>query len=157
MPRHEAHFHRRGLPAQPPMMPMRAKSTCPGRESPFSAVKRVRRRGLFRGKTVFRVALKLPAGRAARLATIMLGPGADEILRGCTVAIGMGATRAGFEQTVGHPPDVRRGARYDGRLGPELRRQTDAARRVLSDCHFSVQRNHFIPVFLLCSVAVFLK
>jgi hypothetical protein len=28
---------------------------------------------------------------------------------------------------------------------------------VISDCHFSVQLNHFIPVFLSYSVAVFLK
>ena len=31
------------------------------------------------------------------------------------------------------------------------------ALRVISDCHFSVQLNHFIPVFLSYSVAVFLK
>jgi hypothetical protein len=29
--------------------------------------------------------------------------------------------------------------------------------RVISDCHFSVQLNHVIPVFLSYSVAVFLK
>ena len=29
--------------------------------------------------------------------------------------------------------------------------------RVISDCHFSVQLNHFIPVFVSYSVAVFLK
>jgi hypothetical protein len=29
--------------------------------------------------------------------------------------------------------------------------------RVISDCHFSVQLNHFIPVFLSYSVAGFLK
>ena len=31
------------------------------------------------------------------------------------------------------------------------------APRVISDCHFSVQLNHFIPVFLSYSVAVFRK
>jgi hypothetical protein len=30
-------------------------------------------------------------------------------------------------------------------------------RRAISDCHFSVQFNHFIPVLLSYSVAVFLK
>ena len=29
--------------------------------------------------------------------------------------------------------------------------------RVISDCHFAVQLNHFIPGFLSYSVAVFLK
>jgi hypothetical protein len=31
-----------------------------------------------------------------------------------------------------------------------------AAARVISDCHFAVPLNHFIPVFLSYSVAVFL-
>jgi hypothetical protein len=31
------------------------------------------------------------------------------------------------------------------------------ARRVISDCHFAVQLNHFIPGFLSYSVAGFLK
>jgi hypothetical protein len=31
------------------------------------------------------------------------------------------------------------------------------ARRVISDCHFAVQRDHFIPGFLSYSGAVFLK
>jgi glutathione reductase (NADPH) len=55
-----------------------------------------------RGKTVFRVVLKLPEERVVGLH--MLGPGVDEILQGFAVAIGMGATRADFEQTVAiHP------------------------------------------------------
>jgi hypothetical protein len=33
----------------------------------------------------------------------------------------------------------------------------DGGSRVISDCHFSVQLNHFMPVFLSYSVAVFLK
>jgi hypothetical protein len=33
----------------------------------------------------------------------------------------------------------------------------NGAVRVISDCHFSVRLNHFIPVFLSYSVAVFLK
>ena len=31
------------------------------------------------------------------------------------------------------------------------------AARVISDCHFAVQLNHFIPILLSCSVAIFLK
>ena len=34
---------------------------------------------------------------------------------------------------------------------------TRGAARVISDCHFAVQLNHFIPGFLSYSVAVFLK
>jgi hypothetical protein len=32
-----------------------------------------------------------------------------------------------------------------------------AAQAIISDCHFAVQLNHFIPGFLSYSVAVFLK
>ena len=36
-------------------------------------------------------------------------------------------------------------------------RAGEARRRVISDCHFAVQLNHFIPGLLSYSVAVFLK
>jgi hypothetical protein len=42
-----------------------------------------------------------------------------------------------------------------GQLPEEV--TTRAVGRVISDCHLSVQLNHFIPGFLSYSVAVFLK
>jgi hypothetical protein len=39
-------------------------------------------------------------------------------------------------------------------VGSQLSRGED---RVISDCHFSVQLNHFIPGFLSYSIPVFLK
>jgi hypothetical protein len=45
-----------------------------------------------------------------------------------------------------------------GRLaGPRRNPSAAASRRVISDCHFAVQLNHFIPGFLSYSVPVFLK
>ena len=67
-----------------------------------------------------------------------------------------------WKVTIGYNP------RYsaDFFLLKELIQNADDARdgrwrrlalRVISDCHFSVQLNHFIPVFLSYSVAVFQK
>eukprot|EP01050_Picozoa_sp_SAG11_P002333 SAG11_NODE_116_length_16002_cov_19.164560_11_plen_73_part_00 len=47
-----------------------------------------------KGKTVFRIVLKLPEERVVGLH--MLGPGVDEILQGFAVAIGM-ARRPGLD------------------------------------------------------------
>ena len=44
-----------------------------------------------------------------------------------------------------------------GRAGGGGRGLHGGGARVISDCHFSVQLNHFIPGFLSYSVPVFLK
>ena len=49
------------------------------------------------------------------------------------------------------------GERADDVLLPRAPLLDHSANRVISDCHFPVQLNHFIPGFLSYSVAVFSK
>jgi hypothetical protein len=81
-------------------------------------------------------------------------PGRLPVTRIVSPARSAGALMATLSDAISGKRPARRGASKER---PNLGRPRTAAvdRRVISDCHFAVQLNHFMPVFLSYSVAVF--
>ena len=101
------------------------------------------------------------AGRTGSIATTALPPTPSPSHTPCSIkhykrrpALTVGAWRGRRPSRRRRPPAASPRSR-PARCARETRAGAPPRPRVISDCHFSVQLNHFIPFFLSYSVAVF--